>query len=101
MTNNLFKKASVPDLSNPTMQLTFLEDAHSDTELIQKEIEVNEIEQQLLKKRIDMMKVFVNDLPSSDPQYSMLLTQIRMDDLELIELRLRETNLVERFRYLK
>lgn len=50
---------------------------------------MNQAEQNLLVKRVQLMKGFVNDLPSSDPQYSMLLTQIQMDQIELDELRVR------------
>jgi hypothetical protein len=93
MDKNLFKKPETPDLSNPAVQRSYIEEAHSGAELIRKEIEVNLMEQNLLDKRIQMMQSFVNDLSSSDPQYSMLLAQIEMDRLELDELKIREQNL--------
>ena len=96
MDNNLFKKPETPDFSNPAIQKSFIEEAHTGPELIKKELEVNGAEQVLLDKRIQMMKSFVNELPSSDPQYGMLLTQIQMDQIEMDEMKLRQKNLSER-----
>jgi hypothetical protein len=94
--NNLFKKPETPDFSNPSVQRSFLEEAHSGADLMKKELEVNGVEQVLLDQRIQMMRSFANDLPSSDPQYSMLLTQMQMDQLELDELKLRAQSLTEK-----
>lgn len=94
MDNNLFKKPETPDLSDPTIQRNFIEETRSGAELIRKELEVNQMEQSLLVKRLEMMESFVKDLPSYDPQYSMLLVQIQMDRLELDELRLRASILL-------
>jgi hypothetical protein len=98
MDKNLFKKPETPDLATPAAQRSYIEEAHSAAELLQKELEINQMEQTLLQKRIQMMQSFVNDLPSSDPQYSMLLAQLQMDRLELDELRLREQSIAERLR---
>ena|SRR3989344_2150231 len=96
MSSHLFKNPDTPDFSNPNIQRSFLEEAHSSNELIQKELEVNRAEQLLLNQRIQLMQSFVNELPTSDPQYSMLLAQTQMDKIELSELKLREISLIER-----
>lgn len=95
MDKNLYKKPETPDFGNPNVQKTFVDEAHASAELLQKEIEVNKTEQVLLEKRIQMMQEFSNDLPASDPQYSMLLASIQMDRIEIDELKLRETILVQ------
>lgn len=79
-----------PDFSLPKNQQAFVQDANDAVSLLKKEILVNQAEQNLLGQRIRLMKEFVSDLPSSDPQYSMLLTQIQMDQIELDELKRRE-----------
>ena len=91
----LFKKPDTPDFSNPHIQKLFIEETESQIELVKKEIEVNQAEQLLLGQRIQMMNGFINDLPSSDPQYSMLLVQLQMDRIEIDELKSRESTLVE------
>lgn len=58
-------------------------------ELLQKELDVNKAEQLLLQKRIATMKSLLNDLPSSDPHYSMMAIQIQMDQVEIDELKYR------------
>ena len=85
------KREPTPDFSNPAVQKSFVENTHTSKELMQKELSVNQAEQVLLRQRIELMSSFVNDIPSSDPQYSMLLTQVQMDQIELDELRTRET----------
>lgn len=89
------KKENAPDFSNPAVQQAFVQDTKTSKSLMQKELDTNQAEQILLNQRIGLMKSFVNDLPSSDPQYSMLLTQIQMDQLELDELKIRSTLLIQ------
>lgn len=83
------QKENAPDFSKPEVQQAFVQNTEDGRALLQKELSVNQAEQNLLVKRVQLMKGFVNDLPSSDPQYSMLLTQIQMDQIELDELRIR------------
>lgn len=91
-----FPKKETPDFSKAEVQQAFVQETHDGKSLMQKELDVNQQEQILLAKRIQMMKSFINDLPSSDPQYSMLLTQIHMDQVEIDELKVRETLLHQR-----
>lgn len=94
MDQNLFQHPEVPDFQNPSTQKSFIEETKSNIELLQKELQVNQAEQVLLEKRIQMMKEFANDLPASDPQYNMLLTAVQMDQIELDELKLRKSMLL-------
>ena len=88
-----FKKESAPDFSQPKTQQAFVNQIVGQSDLLSKELDVNQAERALLKQRIDMMKSFLNELPSSDPQYGMLLTQIQMDQIEIDELRNRAESL--------
>ncbi len=90
------KKEETPDFSHPATQQAFVQEAHDFRLLTQKELEVNQAEQVLLHQRIEIMKEFVNDLPSTDPQYSMLLAQIQMDQIELDELKIRSAFLLQK-----
>ncbi len=90
------KKENAPDFSKPDVRQSFVQDAHDSKALMQKELSVNQAEQVLLNQRLQMMKGFTNELPSSDPQYSMLLAQIQMDQVELDELKTRETLLIQK-----
>lgn len=56
-----------------------------------KELDVNQQEQLILKKRIAIMKDFLNELPANDPQYSIMLTLMRTDQIELDELKVHES----------
>src|SRR5262249_47972004 len=98
MAKYLFRKPQPLDLTNSLLQRAFIEDTYSPPELIKKELVVNQGEQNLLLKRIAMMKSFVSDLPSTDPQYSMILAQIHMDKIELDELKIRERILLDQLR---
>jgi hypothetical protein len=83
------KKDETPDFSHLAAQKAYVDEAEDSKDLMQKEFDVNLAEQNLLQKRIGLMKQLANDLPSSDPQYSMLLLQIRADLVELDELKIR------------
>lgn len=89
------KKENTPDFSKPEVQQAYVHDAQDSKSLMQKELDVNQAEQVLLKQRIALMKTLVNDLPSSDPQYSMLLLQVQMDQIEMDELKNREILLIQ------
>lgn len=89
------KKQGTSDFSNPAAQEAFVQETQTSKSLMQKELDTNQAEQLLLTQRIELMKSLVNDLPSSDPEYSMLLTQIQMDRLELDELKVRSTLLIQ------
>lgn len=84
------------DFSKPEVQQAFTEDAKSSKSLLQKELDVNQAEQILLRQRIELMKSFLNDIPSSDPHYSMFAAQMRMDQIEIDELKVRELSLSEK-----
>ena len=96
MQRPLFRKPETPNFSNPLTQLNFIEQTLSAKELHYKELTVNQAEQNLLGKRIRMMREFVNELPASDPQYSMLVIQIQMDQIELDELKAAESKLTQK-----
>lgn len=90
------KKEETPDFSKPAIQQAFVQSTSDSKSLMQKELDVNQAEQTLLIQRIQLMKSFINDLPSSDPQYSLLLTQLQMDQIEMDELKVRETLLIQK-----
>lgn len=89
------KKENAPNFSNPAEQNSYVNHTSSGKELMQKELDVNREEQILLKQRIQFAKSLMNDLPSFAPQYTTLLTQIQMDQIELDELKIREMNLID------
>lgn len=91
-----YHRESSPDFGNPAERNEFAQGAENMNSLIQKELSVNKEEQELLEQRIRMMKEFVNDLPSSDPQYSMMLTSMKMDQIELDELKIRASLLLKK-----
>lgn len=101
MDKPLFRINETPDFNKQSDQDAFLQGIKTSQDLIQKELNVNHSEQTLLTKRIAMMKGFINDLPASDPQYHMLLIQIQMDQVELDELKVRETLLNSNLRNCK
>lgn len=89
------KKESAPNFANPAVQQSFVQDAKTSKALLQKELSVNQAEQALLGQRIAMMKDFINQLPASDPQYSMMLAQTHMDQIEMDELKTRASFLTQ------
>lgn len=88
------KKDNTPNFSIPSGRQEFVQNTQNRKELLEKERDVNLVEQNLLRQRISLMKDFINDLPSSDPQYSMLCIQVKMDQIELDELQSRADFLV-------
>jgi hypothetical protein len=86
----LLNKISERDLLKPENQKAYVLETHNAFDLLQKEVDINHAEQELLSKRIQMMKNFVNDLPSCDSEYSMMMAQIQMDLIELDEIKRRE-----------
>ena len=95
MQNPLYKKSEDPSFNDTKTQNQFVKDTESSKDLIIKEITVNKYNQGLLEKRILIMKESINNIPSSDPQYSMMAAQIQMDNIELDELKIREKKLSE------
>lgn len=90
------KKESAPNFNIPSTQKAYVQDTQTSKVLLQKELDVNQAEQGLLQKRVQLMKEFINELPASDPQYSMLAAQIQMDQIEMDELKTRETLLIQK-----
>jgi hypothetical protein len=70
--------------------------ASSAKALLQRELDVNYSEQILLQKRIQLMGEFINDLPTTDSQYSMVATAIRADRVEIDELQRRSALLLQK-----
>lgn len=93
MQNPLYKKPEDPSFKNTKTQDQFVKDTTSSNDLITKELTVNRLNQGLLEKRILIMTESLNNIPSSDPQYSMMAAQIQMDKIELDELKIREKKL--------
>jgi hypothetical protein len=67
----------------------------SKKELLQRELDVNRAEQALLRQRIQTVKDYLGELPTTDPQYGIIHAQIRMDQIELDELKFQEENLLQ------
>lgn len=90
-----FQKKQLPDLSNPQNQQSYVNTARDPKSLLQKEIDINRAEQNLIKKRIDLLKSTINDIPSFSPQYASMLPQLEMDQIELDELKIREAEIIQ------
>lgn len=89
-------RENVPDFSKPEVRQAFVQNTQDGKSLLQKELNTNQEEQILLQQRIELMKTFINDIPSSDPEYSMLIAQVQMDQIELDELKTRATLLSQK-----
>lgn len=98
--NPPFKKKPSLDLTKLHSQQEFVQGAKDAPSLLHKELSVNKAEQELLLKRIELMKSTQNDLPSYDPQYSMMQIQLQMDQIELDELKRRAERLTEQLKKL-
>jgi len=86
-------KPETTNFSDAAARNAFVQGMPDGQTLLQNELTVNRSEQLLLQERIRLMQSFVNDLPASDPQYSMLRIAVQMDLVELDELRARELGL--------
>jgi len=95
MQEPLFKKHNT---SNPE---SFVESTKTSKELLQKELNVNKAEQVLLGKRIILMQELAKDLPPSDPRQSEIILAIQMDQVELDELKMRESILSKKLQELE
>ena len=84
------------DLARKAFEQAYIYDTKDERHLLQKELVLIQTEQTLLEQRIQLMKSFASDLPTYDPQYSMLLTTIKMDQIELDELASRKLSLLHK-----
>jgi hypothetical protein len=91
-------KERASDLSKTEDQLAYVLEAHNAEALLHKELDVNLAEQGLLNQRMKMSKIYLNDLPSTDPNYTSLATQTQMDLIELDELKRREELISDRLK---
>ena len=92
---SFFKEENSANFTPPSVPPPLTQDDQSQKVMLQKELDVNLVEQNLLQQRILMTKSFINDLASSDPQYSMLCIQVKMDLIEIDELKRREAVIIE------
>lgn len=79
----------------------YVKDITSKIELLHKELDVNREEQNLINQRIDTVKEFILELPATDPQYGIVHAQLRMDQVELDELRFQEEVLLDQINKLQ
>jgi len=84
------------DLARKAFEKAYVHDIQDERHLLQKELLLIQMEQTLLDQRIETMKSFINDLPAYDPQYSMILTTIKMDQIELDELAARKLTILSK-----
>jgi hypothetical protein len=69
-------------------------------ELLKQEIDVNDEEQVLLKKRIFLMQDYMNELPNYDPTWVALDKQVLIDQIHLDEIKRNGEDLAERLKIL-
>ncbi|NGX56347.1 MAG: hypothetical protein K1060chlam5_00585 [Candidatus Anoxychlamydiales bacterium] len=62
-------------------------------DLLKKDLEVNIQEQVIVNKRIMLLKESMQEIPNTNPDYVILITQHKMDLIELDELKSREEDL--------
>jgi hypothetical protein len=84
------------NLTKKMFEQAYVQETKDQHHLLEKELILITTEQNLLEQRIKTMKSFANDLPTYDPQYSMILTTIKMDQIELDELAIRKTSLLQK-----
>lgn len=79
----------------------YLKDITSKIDLLHKELDVNREEQALINQRIQTVKEFILELPATDPQYGIVHAQLRMDQVELDELKYQEEVLLDQINKLQ
>ena len=84
------------DFAAKAFEQAYVYDIKDEKDLLQKELVLIQMEQTLLDQRIQTMRSFVSDLPTYDPQYSMILTTIKMDQIELDELTARKLSILHK-----
>ena len=83
MTNNPSNEFTNNNLDKKTKKLY----------LLQQELDVNLQQQVIVNQRINVIKESFHDISNTDPQYSVLFTQMEMDQVELDELKKRENDI--------
>jgi len=81
------------DIESKDFTINPLDEKSRQINLLQEEIEINLQEQVLVNKRINLIKDTFKELPNTDPEYAILLTQLEMDQIQLDELKFRENAL--------
>lgn len=90
-----------PQSNNKSFERSFVHDITTEEALIQKELLLIDSEESLLKQRIQVMKDFIKELPSKDPQYGMMEVAIDMDLIELDEYAAKRLLLLDRLDNIK
>jgi len=74
------------EIESNDLTLNPLKEENKKVSLLKKELDINLQEQSLVKKRIDLLKKTLKEIPNTDPQYAILISQLEMDQIELDEL---------------